>query len=260
MESLSSYHADKTAISKSGLDKIDSSPLDYWWHYLRPDREGYVKDKQTLFDDALRMAVFEPKLFAQKYVRMPELNMRTNIGKSEYASLNSTADKLGQLLLTASEFDTIRKMQSAIMEHKTTKMLCGGGRIGVPVKYEHETGAQIKFVPHWIHGDGIIVHLMSSKDASMENFRKEAWNFRHDKKAYIQMNGLNLDSMAFVIIEPEPPHKIGIYYLDDKSILYGRETVVRNCETYLSCLASNKWPGFSEKLESTSLPDWAFKR
>jgi len=255
------YYTDTSAISKSGLDKIDISPLDYWWKYLRPDREPYTPDKQTLFDNALRMAVFEPKLFAQKYVKVPNLNRSTTIGKSEYNSLTAAAESNGQLLLSATDFDTIRTMQDAIFKHPTAKMLCSAGNIGIPVRFEEaNTGATIKFNPHWIHSHGIIVHLMSTKDASFNNFQKEAGNFRHDKKAVIQMEGTRLDGMAFINIEPEAPYKIGIRHMDDRSLAFGRETIIRNCETYLSCLASGKWPGFDERIIPASLPEWIFRQ
>lgn len=255
------YYTDTSAISKSGLDKIDISPLDYWWKYLRPEREPYTPDKQTLFDDALRMAVFEPKLFAHKYVKLPNLNKSTTIGKSEFASLTAAAQANDQLLLPASDFDAIRGMQDAILKHPTAKILCTAGLIGTPVRFEEmNTGAPIKFRPHWIHSGGIVVHLMSTKDASFNNFQKEAGNFRHDKKAVIQMEGTKLDGMAFINIEPEAPYKIGIRHMDERSLSFGRETVVRNCETYLECLASGKWPGFDERILPASLPEWIFKQ
>ena len=97
------------AISKTGLDKIDVSPLDYWWHFLRPERPEWTPDKNTAFDIALRMAVFAPRDFAKKYVRAPEIKKTTNLGKSEWASILAAAERNGQLLLTPSEFDTIKR-------------------------------------------------------------------------------------------------------------------------------------------------------
>jgi len=260
MEYLNNYDSDTTAVSKSGLDKIDISPLDYWWKYLRPDREPYVADAKTLFDDALRCAVFEPKLFAHKYVKGPTLNKTTSVGKSEWAFLERHASTNGLLILSATEYDTIQKMRDAITKHPTAKILCGAGTIGTPTKFEQsETGAPIKFRPHFVHSGGIIVHLMSTKDASLNNFQKEAGNFRHDKKAIIQMEGLKLDGMAFINIEQDAPYKIGLRFMDDRSLIFGRETVIRNCETYLQCLASGDWYGLEEKVIPASLPEWMLR-
>jgi len=254
------YYNDNAAISKSGLDKIDISPLDYWWKYLRPEREPYTPDKQTLFDNALRCAVFEPKKFASKYVKIPNLNKSTTIGKSEFASLTRAAEQNAQLLLTSSEYDSIIAMQAAILKHITARELCTNGRVGIPDRFEEKnTGAPIKFKPHFICSHGMVVNLTSTKDASLSNFQKEAGNFRHDKKAVIQMEGTGCDGMAFISVEAEAPYKIGIRYLDDRSILLGRETVVRNCETYLNCLDSGLWPGFDTKIVPASLPTWYFK-
>lgn len=257
---LNTYNSNTTAISKSGLDKIDISPLDYWWKYLRPDREPYVADKQTLFDDALRCAVFEPKLFAHKYVKGPSNNKTTTIGKAEWLAIEKNAVIHGHLILSASDYDTVQKMKDAIMKHPTAQMLCGAGTIGTPVVYEQpDTAAPVKFHPHFIHGGGIIVNLMSTKDAALPNFQKEAGNFRHDKKAFIQMEGLKLDGMAFVNIENEPPYKIGIRHMDDRSLIFGRETVVRNCETFMQCSTSGIWYGLEEKVIPASLPEWMLR-
>lgn len=260
MEYLSNYESDTTAVSKSGLDKIDISPLDYWWKYLRPDCEPYVADKQTLFDDALRCAVFEPKLFAHKYVKGPTLNKTTNIGKSEWLAVEKNASVNGHLILSASDYDSIIKMRDAVLKHPTAKILCGAGTIGTPSKFEQaETGAPIRIRPHFIHSGGIVVHLMSTKDASLNNFQKEAGNFRHDKKAVIQMEGTKLDGMAFVNVEQEPPYKIGIRFMDDRSLIFGRENVIRNCETYLQCLSTGIWYGLEEKVIPASLPEWMLR-
>lgn len=257
---MQDYYNDNTAISKSGLDKIDSSPLDYWYHYLRPDRDSYEAGKQTIFDNALRLCVFSYREFKTKYVRTPTIDKRSNVGKAEFAALLRKAEMSNQILLSEDDYDKIISMSQAIKKHPTAGVLCGSGKIGMPVRFEEEnTGAIIKFKPHFIHDNEIIVNLNSSKDVSLSKFQLECWNFRHDKKAYIQMTGLNLSAMVFLSIETEAPFKIGLRYLGERTVDFGRETVIKNCETYISCLESGIWPGIEEKITPSELPDWVFK-
>jgi len=258
---MSDLYTDTDAISKSGLDKIDSSPLDYWWHHLRPDREPYVPDEKKIFDDALRCAVLTPNIFASKYSKMPIFGRKTEQVKSEIAALNRAASSKNQILLPFEIFDLIKKMQEATLKHEVARTIFSSGLVGMPNRFEEQnTGAIVKFLPHWITSSGIVVNVMSTNNATEENFSKEAWNMRLDKKAALQMDGTDLgEGFVFVNIENKAPFKIGIRYLGERSIRLGRDTYIRNCETYVECLKSGIWPGLPKTVTASELPNWAFK-
>lgn len=257
------FHTDN-AISKTGLDYIDKSPLDYWWRFLNPEREAHVKDKKTVFDEAFRLSVVSPSEFAKTYARQPSVNRTTSLGKLDYSNFMSLVDKNGQIALNATEYDSIIKMRDAVLNHPTTKTIFGdnNGEPGEPKRFEDlNSGAIVKFCPHWIHRRGnkkLIVNLMSTKDAGRENFSKEAVNFKLHKRAALQMDGMGLN-IVFVMVESEAPYKLQVHAFDDRSIDLGRAVYVKNCLTYVECLNTGKWPGLPEKIQPASLPDWAFK-
>jgi len=254
------YYTDNTAISKSGLDAIEVSPLDYWWKYVNPQREGYKEDKQTAFDKALRSAVFNPVEFANRYVRRPVVTSRTNVAKMEAAGLEKSANDRGQILISASDFDLIQEMKGALLNHKTIKLLIEGGEVGKDQRFtEDNSGAVVKFRPHYISKVGALLNLMSTEDASAANFSKEAWMFKHHKRAAIQMDGTGF-VMAFIGIEKKTPYKIGIHHMDARSLSLGRDTYISNCRTYMECLSSGKWPGLPETINPVCLPEYAFKK
>jgi len=254
------YYTDNTAISKSGLDAINISPLDYWWRYLNPQREGYKEDKQTAFDKALRSAVFNPQEFATKYVRKPVNASRSNVAKMEAESLIRAANQRGQILINAADFDLIQEMKAALLNHETFKILTKSGEVGKDKRFtEENSGTVVKFRPHFISGRGMLINLMSTDDAGEDNFAKEAWNYKHHKRAAIQMDGTGLP-MAFVGVEKSAPYKIGIHYLDARSISLGRDTYINNCRVYMECLSSGKWPGLPTTINPVSLPEYAFKK
>lgn len=250
-----------STITKHGLDKIDSSPLDYWFHYINPDKPDYTPSEKTLFDNALRLSVFNFDKFKFLYMVVPKIDKRSAIGKSEFASLVSLSEKSGKILIEKQDYNKIILMREEILKHQTAKNLCLEDRQNVTSEYhEKQSGVVIKFKPHFVNPIGVIVNLSSSKDISLHNFQKECWDFRNDKKAAIQMDGSGIDSMVFVTIEDEPPFKITVRYLDDRSVNLGRETYLRNCETYAECMESGIWIGPESKIVECSLPEWAFNR
>lgn len=257
---ITNLHEAEHAISKTGLDYIEISPLDYWWRFLNPEREPFVKDKNTIFDEALRMAVTMPSEFAKIYVKQPSIKRTTNYGKAEFAALVANVEAAGQILLSATDYDSIISIRDAILNHATTKILFSDGAPGMPSRFEEPNSLVIvKFCPHWIHKEQLIVNLMTTKDASAANFAKEAANFKLHKRAALQMDGTGIENFVFVMVEKEAPYKIQVHALDERSVDFGRSTYLQNCATYAACLKDDKWPGLPEQIFPVSLPDWAFK-
>lgn len=261
----------KNKITKSGLDKIESSPLDYWWHYLNPNRPEYEADEKTIFDEAFRCAVLNPVEFARKYVDMPAINRRTNIGKAEVEALENTVAKNSQILLKPAKdypdkYNTILKMKAEIDKHPLCNLIFADGTANELVQFEEEmSGALVSFRSHWVDNtNNLIVHLSSTKDASEEQFAKDSVNFKNHKRAAIQLDGyanINQPKMAFLFVnvEREAPYKISCLFLDERSISAGRSIYLDNCALFMECVKSGKWPGFSEKAVPVSLPEWYFK-
>jgi len=256
------------SITKSGLDKIESSPLDYWWHYRNPKAPG-IDDKtakKIAFDTALRCAILQPDKFNKTYVKMPSINTRTNIGKAELQSLSATVQHNEQLLISSSDFEAIMYMRESVLKNPACIQIFDSGSAENYKEFqEPSTGVEIKFKSHWQDEiNGIIVHLSSCTDASESTFSKDAFNFRNHKRVAIYLDGYSeignqQEGFVFVNIENSAPYKVSILTLDDRSVEFGRETYIKNCETYAECLRTDKWPGLKPTVESVSLPEWAFK-
>ena len=63
----------------------------------------------------------------------------------------------------------------------------------------------------------------------------------------------------FVAIEKKPPYAVGVYTLDDLAKVEGEMRFKENLLTYKQALEENAWHAFSPKIETLSLPSWAFK-
>ena len=259
------YHSDTSHISKSGLDKIESSPLDYWWHYLRPVRDPHKPTEAMNFGTAVHLAVLEPNEFDKTYVAMPTINKRTNVGKAEIQSLQAMCEVNNQVLIDPLDFDTVRRIRDAVFKHPTAKLLFQNGLAEQTFMFEEpNTGAKCKIRPDWLdQNSGLIVDLKTTEDASNAGFIKSATKYKYYKQAPFYYDGMESlgherSGFVFVNVEKTEPFKIGIHYLDARSTQFGRDEYLRNCETYVKCLESGIWKGYDEKINEVSLPEWVF--
>lgn len=252
-------------ISKTGLDYIERSPLDYWYKFLRPDAEGYVETESTIFEKAFREAVFSPLGFKQKYVRIPKIDLRTTTGKAEMAKLQEATGNNNFILIPTDKYDSIIEMRDAITKHPVISKLCASGRVGTPQEFEEQnTGAIVRFRPHWIHQQEIIIYLVSTymfkkHNASADNFAKEAFDFNWHKMAALQLDGMKAKAFIFVVVEGKAPYKLQAHHFDDRSMTLGKRQYIENCKTFMNCCETGIWPGLPEKVLSVSLPEFSFK-
>lgn len=258
-------------ITKSGLDKIESSPLDFWFHYRNPERPDYEADEKTVFDDAFRCAVLRPEEFSRKYVNQPPINRTTNLGKAEYKALSESVEENNQILLSSSskypdKYNTICKMAAEVKKHPLCRLIFANGKAEEYIEFQEMVSrAIIKFKSHWIDCDNnLIVHLSSTLDASESQFAKDSVNFNNHKRAAIQLDGYasigeSKDSLIFINVERDAPYKISLLFLDERSINTGRSIYLENCQTFMNCVTSGKWPGFKEIAVPVSLPEWYIK-
>jgi len=257
---------DLTTIDKTGLDKIDSSPIDYWYAYLKENKDPYFPSKETVFDIAFRCAVLQPEEFSKTYVKIPKLNLKTNIGKAEMSRLMETASTSGHNIINEEDYNDIMAMKAELEKHPLFKVIFSKGYPDKQLDFEEEnSGVLINFKPHWISAsEPLIVSLSSTKDATMDNVAKDMWLFKQHKKSAIQVDGMRSitevnHGFLFVAVERNAPHKINMFYPDERAMALGIETYKKNCLTFKECVISGKWPGLSPEITAVNLPNWAYK-
>jgi len=246
------------SITKHGLDLILKSPKQYWYHYLREDRDEYVPSAATVFDNALRASVLDYAEFKRLYVRKPKYNRTKMLEKHDDDVLIATCAANNQFLIPADRYDSILAMTAAICEHATCKILLNSGNVGETTEFCHpESEAVISVKPHWISDTGLIVNLTSTKDT--ETTAKDAALFNRHRKAAILMDLFHMP-VVFVVIEEKPPYNIQVSVLNDRSIQLGREEYIAASKLYMECMGSGKWGGVSEEIKTISLPEWVFNK
>lgn len=257
------YHR-HSAVSKSHLDQVAKSPLHYWARYLDPNRVAPEPTPAMAIGSAVHTHVLELDQWDARYVTAPEgINRRTNVGKAEWEAFETAAT--GRTVLSRTDAELVMRMGHSVFAHPAAAML-----LAMPGKAETThmwtdgaTGLQCKCRPDWLTDDGsLIVDLKTTEDASPAGFRKSIANWRYYVQAawYLdgieQATGTRPDQFIFICVEKKAPHAVAVYAADAEMIQIGAEAAARDLEVLATCQAAGAWPGYSDQIETISLPPW----
>lgn len=257
------YHADRSAVSNSGIGKLIQSPA----HYRAYLAEEFKETPALLFGRIVHEAILEPDAF--QYVTEPVgINKRTNAGKAEYAAF--LAENKGKHILSKDDEDAMKKMRDNVYAHPAAKAALtsapGKAEVSVFGYLGDNSGELCKCRPDFWREDNIIVDLKTTQEASPTSFNKSCFNFGYHRQAAFYGDlctkavGEQQQAFIFIAVEKTPPYAVAVYMADPEMIEYGRWQYERALITLAECKINNHWPGYSEKIESISLPGWAKKQ
>lgn len=256
------YHA-HSAVSKSHLDLIARSPLHYWARYLDPDRVAPEPTPAMRLGTALHTHVLELSRWDQEIAVAPPINRLTKAGKEEWtAFMAASADRT---VITADDAAQVMAMGRAVLGHPAAAML-----LGLPGKAETThmwtdaaTGLDCKCRPDWLTDDGsIVVDLKTTKNASIQGFKRSVADYRYHVQASWYLHGLEQatgrrpDQFIFICVESTAPYACAVYAADAEMIERGHDQAMRDLAKLAVCRAADHWPSYSEQIETLSLPAW----
>lgn len=247
------YHADRSAVSKGWLDKIDRSPA-----HLKVYLDGFEKETPTLVLGRLvHTAVLEPDLLASEYVTAPDINRRTKVGKAEYAEWEK--ENQAKTLITADQMTLAKAIRDSVYKNKAASALLGNGEPEATVVWENtDTGERCKARADWLR-ENVIVDVKTTIDARPDAFAKSIANYRYDVSTVHYEEGFDLNRYVFIAVEKDPPYGVAVYAADDIIRARGKKARDRNLRTYAECKAKNEWPCYEEIIQTIHLPRWATK-
>lgn len=253
------YHSGD-GVSKSHLDVVAKSPLHYWSKYLDPNREPEAPTAAMILGTATHSAVLEPDLFPSQFTHMPEgLDRRTKVGKEAYEALQES----GKTILSLEDYQLCLAMRDAVHAHPIAKSLFQDGKAEQSFYCtETETGELVKCRPDWITGNGVLVDLKTTDDASPDGFAKSAANFRYYVQAPYYMDILERlygeapPYFIFAAVEKKRPHAVAVYFVDNDEMALGRAQYMKDLQRISECKSAQQWPGYSDQIEALRLPKW----
>lgn len=258
------YHADRSAISKSGLDWIRKSPAHFYARYLDPNRKPQKKTEALIIGSAVHKAILEPIEFSDEFMIAPEINRRSNDGKQLYAEFQQRYE--GKELITMETYDTIMRMRDSVIAHPVASELLTGGVAEQSIFWtDPVTGSQCKCRPDYTTKHRIIADVKTTDDASPEAFGRSAAKYRYHVQAPYYVDGYEAytgevcEGFVFIAVEKSPPYAVAIYFVDGDTMSLGRELYQRDLSIYRECKERNNWPSYDTKITNLRLPSYAFK-
>jgi len=260
------YHA-HPAISKSHLDKIARSPLHYWARYVDPKRVTPEPTPSMRLGSAFHTHTLELSKWDDEWAVAPAgIKRTTKAGKEAWAEFLAIAH--GRQILTAEEGEKVQHMGRAVWKHPAAAMLLAmnGEPETTHMWRDAATGLQCKCRPDWLSDDGkIAVDLKSTRDASPRGFRQSVMAYRYGVQAawyshgIEQATGIRPEAFIFIAVETEAPYGVGVYAADEELIEHGWRLCQRDLQKIADCREADKWPSYSDAIETLTLPDWAKK-
>lgn len=254
--SADDYHA-IDALGSSDVKRLLRSPAHF---KAGRDEPREPSDAQQL-GTAIHLGVLEPERFEREVALSPKFDRRTKDGKAAAAAFE--AEHAGKHLLSADDFDLVRRCVDAVHAHPAAGSLLQHGVPEVSLRWPDAVhGVACKARLDWLRPDGGIVDLKSAIDASPGGFARAIGQFGYALQcAHYQLGAeavlAQAPYFAFIAVEKEPPFAVGVYVLDPESVEAARERVRTAYARYQECAAANAWPAYSPLIETINAPRWA---
>ena len=213
------YHAGP-GVSKSTLDAIAISPLNYWDQYINPAREPREYKHAFAVGDGTHKLVLEPGTFEQTYAvgfdkkafpqaldtidqlkqALNALNLPARGSKPELVRLlqeenpsaqimmvleaQHNATMTGKIALPASDYKNMLRMLQAVTSHHTAGGLLYGATTEQSFYWNDENGVLRKCRTDSITADGrYVVDLKTTEDVSESGFGRTIAQRRYEVQA-----------------------------------------------------------------------------
>lgn len=274
--SIDEYHADKSRISKSGLDLIEKSPAHYYYKYLDPNRKPEPQKEWMVTGNAVGTAITQPDEFKSIYTVLNDIEICKEIGGKRPRTTNKYEEWLktemeslkGKIILPPEDFDKCIAMRDSIHRHKACKMLLAKGQAERTFYFKDEfTGVACRVRPDHLNDFmGYLVDVKTTEDASPEGFGRSAFRYRYDvQDAFytdgVKPSGFKPKGFVLICVEKEPPHIAAAYIVPPDLETMGRQKYKGNLLTYAECLKTGVWPGYEDELVDTlRFPGYAFTK
>ena len=253
------YHKPDGFISSSQCKTILKSPA----HFQNDLYTEHTTTPDLNIGSAAHYLILQPEEYPNQVAHLPEgINRRTKAGKAEYIEFEQQAE--GKIVLKADEVAQVAQMADAVNAHPLASKLLKNGKAEVSGYYQDETGANCKIRPDYLRQDQhVISDLKTSLDASPEGFPRQAANFKYHLSAamyahgYKAITGHDLEAFIFVVVEKSPPYNLAVYEMDQESMQAGYRLYRKAIDIFNECTRLNQWPGYSENLQTLTLPKYA---
>jgi len=247
------YHADRTAISSSGLRTIfQQSPAHF--KYYQDNPKPPTPDMRI--GTYTHSAILEPHIFAQSVV--------IDVGSRAAKAFKDAVEKHpNKLVMLTCEHEQAIKIRDAVFGHFSARNLLRDGMNEQSYFWtDPETGVKCKFRPDSIHPQKIGIDLKTCLSAKKHEFSNSIGKYRYDMQAAFYLEGLSqitgeqFSDFTFIVAEREAPYEVATFRLNDADLKRGLRDVKEALRLYAKCLEADMWPGYPQEIQPISAPRW----
>lgn len=244
-------------LNSSLLKIFDKSPLHakYWL-------DGELRQSDTgdlIMGRAVHKLILEPDNFNKEFVKGPDCRRGTN----EWKAFLPIAGN--RTILKPDEFDQAFQIAMSVQTDPNAGPLFKNIQSELSLDWEMgETKCKAR-LDAYNPTLRAIVDLKTTTDASHRSFSKTLEERRYYRQAayYITgaaFNSIHIDHFYFVAVEKELPYSVATYKLDPYLISLARKENSDLIKKFAECKRTNNWPGYTEKIEAITLPEYAMNK
>lgn len=174
-------------------------------------------------------------------------------------------------LLGFDEAQRIERMANAVAQHEVYNVLSSRGGmeatvLGTVEQSEAHIPVKLRLDKYIVKTDirpSVIVDIKkkTAGEAGDYQFSKSVAKYKYHTRAawYVDITeAVTGDRPAFiwVVIEDDEPYGVNVIQADNHTLSTGRQEYQKLLSQYVSCLKSEKWPGYCTKIHMGGLPTW----
>jgi exodeoxyribonuclease VIII len=249
---------DHHGLSQSLAKELLRSPA----HYIAAlDRDRSEQTPAQRLGTLIHLASLQPKVFDATVVVAPDCDKRTKEGKEIWAAFQSTL-KPGQEAISQKDGELVTNVSIAARAglDKLMKDFDGESMITEVPMVGRVNGTDIKGRLDAIittkGGKRIVVDVKTTMDAGADSFSRDIANYKYFLQSSWYMTLAHADQFVFLAVEKDFPNCWATYTLDDAAHQKGLALMNSAIELFDSCNKFRQFPGYSDKVQTLSLPKW----
>tara|TARA_R110000744_G_scaffold18096_1_gene48720 strand:+ start:1620 stop:2399 length:780 start_codon:yes stop_codon:yes gene_type:complete len=221
------YYSDNEYVTNSMLGLLNKSPQ----HLLQYMQGAKQESKALDIGKAFHTMVLEPSKLDDDVVVFEGKARRGKVW-DEFSLENS--DKT---IVSTSEWNMINNMSNVLFENKEAMSFINSSNHEVVEVWEDlNLGVSCKgkadMVINLYDNKKVLIDLKTTRDSSVEAFKRSAYNYGYDRQAAFYLDGFDADEFWFVVIEKESPYRVGIYQASEEFISRGRDKNLNLLKSY----------------------------
>jgi hypothetical protein len=239
------------------MDLLYKSPRHAWFNHPRLNPDYEQEEGEEKFD----IGTAAHALFLQGIDKAEVIeadSWRTKDAKEK----RDAARSAGRIPFLPHQYEEVLAMVTAAQCAAGPHFVIGEGDAELTYAWE-ENGTFFRIRPDWINKSRTEIwdYKTTGKSADPEEFAKSVIGYGYDVQEALYKRGVSKvcgtrPNFTFMVQETFPPYLCSFVELDLQFQDMGKSKVRTGTKIWRECMASGKWPGYSDRIYTVEAPGW----